>query len=547
MIKGYMSNKFRRMNTNKMSARKISTRKTGARKVSTRRISGQIRFIITGLLLLSLVILPIQTIKGDVISRQATSAQSDIPVGNPEGMMPIPDEAKLEDVSHPDHIIGTGTPESCTAEAFIEAVAQGGTIVFNGGTEPFTITLTETAKIFNNANPDVIIDGGGLVTLSGGNNVRILYMNTADPNQVWTTSHAQNQDHPRLTVQNLHFANGNSTGETQYTGGGAIWVRGGRFKVINCRFTNNVCGSVGPDIGGGAIRVFDQYEDLPVYIINSTFGGAEGLGNIGSNGGAISSIGVSWTIINSIFSYNEAIGNGGNPAQSGTPGGGSGGAIYNDGNEMRLIIYGSRIEYNRVNAYGSGIFFVTNNHTGDIVLDNSIVAGNIGGSWYPVLPEISCHSDTKISVYKSVITDTATPNTSAVYVDGVAVQFEAYTINGNNYFKLRDLAQILSGSDKQFEVTWDGVEKSILMYSNQAYTTVGGELTPSTNFITQSSTYVTPKLYLDGQAVTLKAYLINGNHYFKLRDVAAAIDFGVTWDGQARRIGILTNTGYQVP
>ncbi|MDA3847106.1 MAG: hypothetical protein PF505_11290, partial [Vallitaleaceae bacterium] len=160
-------------------------------------------------ILITMFVMPIHIISAAALD-QSENGQSEIPLGNPEGMMPIPEEAQLEDVSNPDHIIGTGTPESCTAEAFTQAVALGGTIVFNGGTEPFTITLTETAKIFNNANPDVIIDGGGLVTLSGGDHVRILYMNTADPEQVWTTSHAQNQDHPRLTVQNLHFTSGNS-------------------------------------------------------------------------------------------------------------------------------------------------------------------------------------------------------------------------------------------------------------------------------------------------------------------------------------------------
>ena len=158
---------------------------------------------------------------------------------------------------------------------------------------------------------------------------------------MWTTDHCENQDHPRLTVQNLTFVDGNSTGETEYDGGGAIWVRGGRFKVVNCRFFNNVCADAGPDVGGAAMRVFSQYEGLPVYVVNSTFGGADGLGNVCSNGGGISSIGVSWTIINSLFSYNHAIGNGGNPAEAGTPGGGSGGAIYNDGNTMTLSLCGT--------------------------------------------------------------------------------------------------------------------------------------------------------------------------------------------------------------
>ncbi len=323
--------------------------------------------------------------------------------GNPDGNSAIPNEASLEDVSNPDIVVGDGTPESCTCEAVVEAVAQGGKIVFDCGPNPHTIVMDKTAKVFNNANPDVIIDGGGLITLSGDGNRRILYMNTCDEDQVWTTSHCQNQDHPRLTVQNITFADGNSTSETEYTGGGAIWVRGGRFKVVNSRFFNNVCQGTGPDVGGAAIRVFSQYNDQPVYVTNTTFGGAEGYGNVGSNGGGISSIGVSWTIINSLFSHNRAIGNGGNPAQAGTPGGGSGGAIYNDGNTMTLRVYGTRIEENEVNSFGSSIMFVSNDHSGDIFIDNSIIQNNIGGSWYPVHPSISMHSDTPITVTNSTI------------------------------------------------------------------------------------------------------------------------------------------------
>ncbi|UOB16331.1 hypothetical protein [Abyssalbus ytuae] len=323
--------------------------------------------------------------------------------GNPEGNAPIPATAGLEDVSSPDTVVGNGTPESCTCDAVVDAVAQGGKITFNCGTDPVTIVMDRPAKVFNNANPDVVIDGGGLITLSGGGTTRILYMNTCDEDQVWTTSHCQNQDHPRLTVQNITFADGNSTNETEYDGGGAIWVRGGSFKAVNCRFFNNICASTGPDVGGGALRVFSQFENQPVYIVNCTFGGAQGYGNVGSNGGALSSIGVSWSIINSLFSYNRAIGNGGNPAESGTPGGGSGGAIYNDGNTMTLNIAGSKIEYNEVNAYGSAIFFVSNDHTGNIVIDTSAITNNIGGSWYPVYPQISMHSDTPIEVTNSVI------------------------------------------------------------------------------------------------------------------------------------------------
>jgi len=329
--------------------------------------------------------------------------ESGPPAGNPDGKYSIPVEATPEDITAPDQVVGNGTPESCTCDAFAAAVAKGGKIVFDCGPDPFTIKMERPAKVFNDANPDIVIDGGGLVTLSGDGKTRILYMNTCDQNQNWTTSHCQNQDHPRLTVQNLTFADGNSTSESEYDGGGSVWVRGGSFKIVNCRFFNNVCASTGPDVGGGAVRVFSQYNNQPVFVVNSTFGGAEGYGNVGSNGGAISSIGVSWTIINSLFSHNKGIGNGGNPAHDNTPGGGSGGAIYNDGNTMTLSLLGSKIEKNEVNAYGSAIFFVTNDHSGDVKIYDSVIQDNIGGSWYPIYPAISMHSDTKIEVKNSAI------------------------------------------------------------------------------------------------------------------------------------------------
>jgi len=295
------------------------------------------------------------------------------PVGNGDGTCNVPAEAQEEDVSDPNTVIGDGTPESCTSDAFVEAVARGGVITFDCGPDPVVITLDRTAKVFNDQRPDIVIDGGGKVTLSGGGRVRILYQNACDEAQVWTTDHCNDQDHPRLTVQNLAFVDGNAKAEDE--GGGAIFVRGGRFKVVNSLFLNNVCHDVGPDVGGGAIRVFDQHQDRPVYVVNSTFGG-EGIGNVCSNGGALSSIGVSYTVVNSAFTHNEAIGYGANPQQSGTPGGGSGGAIYNDGNTFTLTICGTHIADNTANEGGGAIFFVSNDRSGTLIIEDSVLQNN---------------------------------------------------------------------------------------------------------------------------------------------------------------------------
>jgi hypothetical protein len=322
---------------------------------------------------------------------------------NPEATCPIPAAAGPEDVSAPRTVVGDGTAASCTGDAFISAVARGGVVTFNCGAAPVTITLDRPARIFNDTGPRIVIDGGGRVTLSGGGRTRILYMNTCDQAQHWTTSHCQDQDAPQLTVQNLTFVDADSRGETENDGGGAIWVRGGRFKIVNSRFFNNRCADNGPDVGGAAVRVFSQYQGQPVFVVNSTFGGADGFGGACANGGGISSIGVSWTIINSLFSHNRAIGRGGNPATSGTPGGGSGGAIYNDGNRMTLSLCGTRIENNEVVQHGSAIFFVSNDHSGDIRIDRSVITHNLGGSWYPTRPQISGHEDTPIVVTDSTI------------------------------------------------------------------------------------------------------------------------------------------------
>lgn len=296
--------------------------------------------------------------------------------GNPDGHCGIPEDARPVDTSAPDRVVGTGTPESCTGAAFVDAVAQGGVIAFDCGPDPVTIELSETAKVFNDKG-DVTIDGGNKVTLSGGGRTRILYMNTCDPAQVWTTDHCNNQDHPKLTVQNITFDRGAHFGDDDGNGGGgAIFASGGRFKAVNAVFVRNRCDDRGPDVGGAAIRVFQQFDDLPAYVVNCTFGGSEALGNECSNGAGLSSIGVSWTVLNSLFTHNRAVGDGANPMREGTEGGGSGGAIYNDGGRMTLRVCGTRIEDNRANEGGGAIFFVSNDRTGSLVIEDSELRRN---------------------------------------------------------------------------------------------------------------------------------------------------------------------------
>lgn len=267
--------------------------------------------------------------------------------------------------------VGDGTSASCTSGAVVRAVARGGLIRFDCGPEPVTIKMRRTAKVVNTSRR-VVIDGGGLVTLSGMGKRRILYQNTCDPKQTWTTSHCNDQASPRLVLRNLTFAQGNSTGQ-RYDGGGggAVFARGGQLEIVNTTFVDNRCDRRGPDLGGAAVRVLDQYRDRVVHVVGSTFTNGKC-----SNGGAISSIGVSWLVEDSTFVGNRAIGRGANPARPGTRGGGSGGAIYLDGNRFTLSLVRTIMRNNVANEGGGAVFFVSNDRTGTMQIRGSRLVRN---------------------------------------------------------------------------------------------------------------------------------------------------------------------------
>ena len=317
----------------------------------------------------------------------ATSPEDGPPAGYADGHAAVPAEGRAEDVSSPTTVVGTGSAASCTADDFVSAVAKGGVITFDCGPDPVTITLTETAKVFNDKGTKLVIDGGNKVTLSGGGKVRILYMSTCDKAQVYPPGSGDCNTNPgvQLVVQNITLIDGNAKGIADTNnagGGGAIYAQGGSLKVVNARFFGNVCADLGSDVGGGAIRKLDYLvaagagPKRPVWIVNSTFGGKAGLGNSCANGGALSSIGVSWNILDSLLSENTAVGHGANDGD-----GGNGGAIYNDGNEIVLNITSSLLENNKANEGGSAVFFVSNNKTGSITIKDSITRNNPRGNF----------------------------------------------------------------------------------------------------------------------------------------------------------------------
>jgi len=292
--------------------------------------------------------------------------------GNASGRCAIPAAAAPADVSSPTTVVGTGTAASCTAQSVVDAVHAGGVVTFNCGADPVTIAVPEI-DIYNDGGKgdgSVTIDGGGKVTLSGSGTNRVLYQNTCDQALHWTTPHCQAQDTPHLVLQNIAFTGGSAAATSSVLGGGAVYVGGGTFRAYNVLFTGNTEPTIGQDYAGGAIYTFNQ--TAPVYLVNSTFSH-----NSGSNGGALGSIATSWTVLNSVFDQNKTLGNGENPAQPGTPGGGLGGAIYNDGNSYTLTVCGTLLTGNTAADLGSGsIFQVVDDLKGALDIEQSTFQGN---------------------------------------------------------------------------------------------------------------------------------------------------------------------------
>ncbi len=293
------------------------------------------------------------------------------------------DAPELVESSHPDHVVGDGTAASCTEGALQTAASAGGIITFDCGPDPVSVTVTHTIVF----KKESVLDGNGLVTLSGGKSARILYLDSA-----------YDQQTPRLTVERLAFRDGNSPagGDDTAVGGGAIYRDGGSLSVLDCDFDDNHAPALGQDVAGGAIYGFGGGETV---IARSSFSG-----NSASDGGAVGSLNGDLTIIDSVFSDNQATGTDGNPGN-----GGCGGAVYMDGGDETTTLCGVVIAHNSAGALAGGFFRVSNSSDGTFTMDRTVVRDN------SVTPDDS-------------------GNAGGMYLQGLALTITASTISGNRAF-----------------------------------------------------------------------------------------------------------------
>ena len=133
----------------------------------------------------------------------------------------------------------------------------------------------------------------------------------------------------------------------------------------------------------------------------------------------------------------------------------------------------------------------------------------------------------------------AVPSAQNFQVDGRTVKTEVYNIDGSNYFKLRDIAMLLKGTQSGFSVDYDAGSRMISILSDSNYLPVGGELNTG---VDRSATCVSSpqKLLVDGKETKISAYNIGGNNFFKLRDLGRILSFYVGYQEDTKTAVVLS-------
>lgn len=140
----------------------------------------------------------------------------------------------------------------------------------------------------------------------------------------------------------------------------------------------------------------------------------------------------------------------------------------------------------------------------------------------------------------------ATPSSAKLKVDGKYYTLDSYTIEGNNYFKLRDIAQLMVGTSKEASVQGDasGVRIGLSIdpvVDDDVYVSTGSELKRTNLKPTMATRQITENYSRNviGRSVSY-AYTFNGYKYFSIRELGYLFDFDVQWDNAEKTIVIDT-------
>ena len=309
-----------------------------------------------------------------------------------------------------EEVVGDGTPESCTEQALhdavdvINATEGGGTLSFDcGGAHTFNLTssvyLTE----------DAIVDGHGLITLSGGGSVRVIELD----------------NYLSFVLQRITIRDGFvPAGSDSESGAGLLHPWFGTLEVIDATFLYNHSASQDHDVGGGAIYAGG--------LTHAVLSGAVFVGNSGSTGGAVLSRSTNLRVVDTVFLENVAT----TWADSGQYG--NGGGLYIDrmwlDDPVDFVICGGVFERNRARLHGSAFFSYNLEGTGArfelCTFKDNVMEGSGTGTVY--------HEGVPLALTGSTFSGNTTfDHAGGLFLGGgsdadvVNCTFEGNTTNGN--------------------------------------------------------------------------------------------------------------------
>lgn len=166
--------------------------------------------------------------------------------------------------------------------------------------------------------------------------------------------------------------------------------------------------------------------------------------------------------------------------------------------------------------------------------------------FFPDLVVNVCIIDRNVDLNDNVEkTANAIPSFSSINVNENSYKCPAYIINDATFIKVRDIAYMLNGTEKQFNVSYSSHYDSIMInnYFHPSYKLVGTEFATVDGKI-KTATLSTQAFHSTYNPITPLAYIIDESNYVMLRDIAKIVDFGLVYDDKTNTIAINTRTNY---
>ena len=133
----------------------------------------------------------------------------------------------------------------------------------------------------------------------------------------------------------------------------------------------------------------------------------------------------------------------------------------------------------------------------------------------------------------------AHPSAADILINGEKETLQGYEIYGYTYFKLRDIDYALDDTTAGFELQYDAAKNAVFLTKGPFFYGEVPDQVSDKNSDMKEARYSGQKIYLDGESVNAASFLIDGYHYFRLRDLADILGFSVEWNGTEKTISIL--------